>query len=730
MHRLGFFLLLLATPTLTAQEPKKGEPPPRTNLPTDHPYQKQLRDFMATLTEKDFTHGVTEPLKATAGEMDPEVQYRNYVMTTMLQPLVGTKRGYPSVNAPARLFLLSAIEDAEGVKLPPVWPEPLIAFTHWKYEGNPYYDNRALKLRAFVVCTIHMLMMDDQLENHPDRGGARSDWFGNQLIIQAQPYPGFKDVLPAAVRKAYETGLRRMGQRVLDWGPEGEEPNLEMVSVVGLWHVSQAVAEPAFSKQCEAYARKLLTDPAHFHPAGFFYDQHGTDMGYQGQTNFFAIWLALASDWPFAREVVDKTHRLRAHLQLPEPKGGYSSPTHFNTRTSSDITADQWEWGRGRNYAASLATLEAVHLADFPTEKELASAGAARAGAFNHQIAENPIGKKGYVKNEEIGSNLWKWRLWQSFNFPATMNPGYDYYPNGAYARRLKLEKENSPWLRSPFLRDENFIRDFGKAFTVARQPSYAAIVHSGPVGLPNLESGTYKFAGPLGFGGGQLSAFWTPATGSVVLGRRGGNSWEKAFDLLPEWRTWPLHAVTGCKPDGKVFTSARIRQPEVIVEDKRVHVRGILPAQQLDQGKVLEGRLTFTRIFQLENDHVRVETELHSTGQDMVAELYETIPIYVTTAAKVPLTTIAFQSADAWVPATEEYLDNVTAVKLTRHAGAVEIRFDQPQRVKLSPSEWNDLYLSRAKCRNVMIDLLPAGREAPTVLNGTKKIGWKIAGS
>lgn len=727
MKRICFFLLLLSMPNVSAQEAKKGEPPPRTTLPTDHPYQKQLRAFMAGLTEQDFTHRVVGPLKAVAGETDPEVQYRHFVMTKMIQPLVGTKRGYPSINAPAHLFLLPAIETPEGVKVPPVWPEPLIAFTHWKYEGNPYHDNRALKLRAFVVCTIHMLMMDDQLENHPDRGGARSDWFGNQLIIQAQPYPGFKDVLPPAVQKAYETGLRRMGQRVLEWGPQGEEPNLDITAVVGLWHVSQAVGDAAFSRECEAYGRKLLTDPAYFHPAGFFYDQHGTDMGYQGMTNFFAIWLALASDWPFAREVVEKTHRLRAHLQLPEPGGGYSSPTHFNTRTSSDIAKDQWEWGQARDYAASLATNEAVHLVAFPTDKELAGAGAARAATFNGQIAENPIGTKGPITNEEITSNLWKWRLWQSFNFPATMNPGYDYYPPGAYARRLQLEKENSPWLKSPFLRAEHFVRNFGDAFTVAKQPGYAAIVHSGPVGLPSLEDGNFKFAGPLGFGGGQLSAFWTPATGSVVLGRRGGNSWNKTFDLLPDWRTWPLHAVTGCKPDGKVFTSARIRQPDVVAEKNRVQVRGILPSQQFDQGKVLAGRLTFTRTFQLEKDHVRVATELQATGQDMVAELYETIPIYLTTAAKAPPTAIDFQVAGTWAPATEDYQDKVTAVKLTRYSGAVEIRFDQPQRVKLSPAEWSDTYLSRAKCRNLMIDLL-AGQEAPAVLKGTRKVTWKIA--
>ncbi|MSQ96767.1 MAG: hypothetical protein EXR98_19735 [Gemmataceae bacterium] len=732
---VAFILSALSGSARASGRKLTGTPGVRSALPDEHPYQKTLRKFLGTLTEKDFTHGITGGLKAVPAGDDPEYLYRTHLLTLMPQPLVGSKRGAPAVNAPSSLFVLANIEKAEGVMIPPVWPEPLVTFTNWQYAGNVYQGNRALKLRAFVTSTIHLTMMDDQLDHHPERGGARADWFGNQLIIMAHPYPGFKDVLPAEVQKAYETGLRRMGQRALDWGPVGEEPNLDMVPVVGLWHVSKAIDDPAFSKDAEAYARRICTDPRHFHAAGFWFDNRGIDMGYQGTTNFFAVWAALASDWPFAKEAVAKSYRLRAHLCLPEPGGTwFVGPSHFNSRTSSDAWGDQWEWGGARDQIASLVTDEAIYLARLPALGELKDAPAKRAFAFNGQIAENPVsGKRGFLKNEELRSNPWKWRLWQSFNFPATVNAGYESYPKGSYARHEKLLQENSPWLKSPFQRDESFVRDFAKVFTVAKFPKQAVIVHSGPVGIPGQEDGTFKFAGPLGFGGGQLSAYWTPATGSVILGRRAGNTWDKTFDKIEDWRTWPIHAVSGCNLDGKVFTSARIREPDVVSDLKSdqgtVQVSGMIPIEQLGQGKVLQGRIGYQRTFQIDAGKVRVETRIKAGGQDKLAECYETIPIYLHDAqrqAKSVPTAIAFQVDGQWLPATSEYRDKVAGVKLTRFEGEVRIMFDQLQRVKLSPADWTDSFLSRARCRNLMIDLLEGA--APAVLKGEKVVRYQIS--
>lgn len=728
-----FLLALTAVPVVAQGRKVQGPPPPRTVLPQDYPYQKQLRTFMGTLTEKDFTHGVKGALTHQPSSTDPDYQYRNYLLTLMGQPLVGTKRGVPAVNAPAALFVLSALEQPDGVHVPPVFPEPLTTFANWNYPGNPFYQNRALKLRAFVTAAVHLMMLDDLLENHPEASGSRSDWLGSQLVLMAQPYPGFKDQLPAEVQKAYAAGLRRMGQRILDWGPEGEEPNLEIVGALGLWYVSQAVQDPAFTKEAEAYARALCTDPRYFHPAGFFLDQRGMDIGYQGMTNFFSTGLALASDWPFARDAVRRCYRLKAHLVFPEPDDKYVGPSHFNSRTSSDAWGDQWEWGIARDSVAALVTEEAAFMTKFPNPEELAKAADARASAFNQQIGENPpTGKGGFMKNEDIRSGPWKWRLWQSFNFPATVNFGYEHFPAGSYARAAKLRETNSPWLRSPYLRDETFVRNFDNAFFSTRQKTYAALVHSGPVGQLSLDNGTYKFPGALGFGGGQLSAFWTPATGAVVLGRRGGNSWEKVFDVLDDWRQWPLHAVTGSKYDGKVFTSARICQPHVSVDPKdeaTVLVSGVMPVEHLGQGKVLEGRIQLARKFHLGADRVAIETRVQSTGQDKLAELYETIPVFLSDAsrqAKTVTTTIELQAKGQWAPATEDYQEQVTAVKLTRFSGAVRITFERPQRVKLSPAVWTDPFLSRAQCRNLMIDLLD-GATAPLVWKGEKVIQYRL---
>ncbi len=705
-----------------------AQTPLRTTLPQDHPYQVQLRKYLATLTEQDYTHGVVGGVKLMPNDVDAETQYRHHVFTVFIQPLVGTKRGAPSINAPPKLFLLSEIERAEGVHVPPVWAEPLTTFVNWKHPGNGYYHNRALKLRAFATNCVQMIMLDDQLERNPELGGNRADLLGNWLIVLAQPYPGFKDVLPPEVQRAYEVGLRKMMQRVLDWGPQGEQPNMDLIAAVGLWYAGQALDSP---KSAENYARRLFTDPRFAHPAGYFVDNHGIDLGYQGMSNFFATWAALATDWPFAKEAVSKAYRLRAHLALPEPDGVVVGPNHFNARLSSDVYRDQWEWGIARDTFASLVTDEAAHLVKMPGAEELKKAVDRRATMFNAQMAENGVNPKGgFLKNDELKSFPWKYRQWQSYNFPGTVNFGYEHYPAGALSRRLKLEAEKSSMLVSPFLRPENFVRSFADAFTVVKQPTYSAIVHSGPVGHLDPEAGHARLAGIYGFGGGQLSAFWTPEAGAVILGRRGGQTKDKTFDAVEEWQKWPIHAVTGSNPDGKIFSSARIVKPEVEQGDNLVKVWGLIPREAFGQGRALTGKIPYLRIFQIEPAQIRIGTKVTFTGQDKIAECYETIPVFLHDATRQPKaepTKIEFQVKDRWLAATTELQDGVRAVKLTRFGGSVQIAFEAPQRVKLSPEVWQDGYLSRARCRNLMIDLLTPGVAVP---RGEKTVAYTITAS
>ncbi len=730
---------------------------PRATLPQDHEYQRVLCTYMATLTEKDLDHGIehgvrrqyphlqgklTEqqlehaagsgPLTMPPSADDPERQFRDYLLTLMAQPMIGSKRGAPAVAATAAPFLLTAIEGGDEIMLPPAWPETLMSFEQWDYAGNVFYDNRALKLRAFVTGAVNMMMIDRHLEQNP--GVGRPDWHAYQLVYIGAAYPAFKDVLPDPVRAAYEEGLRKAGDRVLGWKVRGEAPDMDLIAPVGLWTISRALADADFAQRVETYAREIYTNPAYFHPAGFWVDRGGIDVGFAGMANYFAIWAALAADWPFAREAVERIYRLRAHLILPEPDGYRTGPSHFNTRIGSPASDDQWAWGSARDWSAALITDEAAHMVETPAPETIIEAAVKNARSFNHQIAETPrIAGGRFIQPDEIKGNPWNFRMWTTYNFPASVNPGYEFFKPGAYAHRLALEKDKSPMLASPFLRGEIFIRDFEKAFVVARQPEFAVILHTGPIGdqLPGDERA--QFQGPLGFGGGQLSAFWTPATGSVILGSRSGMSHKESFDRIEQWRAWPIHAVSGATAAGKVFTSARIVSPDVVADvqtDKAlVKVSGAIPPSIAGQEGGMEGKLDYARSFSIDGKAIAVQTTISGDGKESIAELYESIPVYLRAAkrqAQVVPTVIEFQSGDTWAPGGTAYMENVQAVRLTRFDGAVLISFDQPRRVKLAPDEWKGEYLNSAMCRTVLIDMLE-NNDKPAPVTVAKTVSYRI---
>lgn len=734
-------LVLCVAPAWAADLPKPEPTPGRVMLPQEHPYQRQLRAYMATLTVKDFDHGVAGHITEKPSSEDPEYQYRNYILSLMggAGPLVGSKRGVPAINNPPALFLLSSIEGEKAILKPLVYPEALMAVVQWDYPGNVYRDNRALKLRCFISNCVNLMMLDDFLDKNPL--ACRADWRAYQLVILGKPYAGYKDLLPPEVRQAYQEGLKRFARRVISWGVKGEEPNLDLIAPIGLWYAAQVCDDPAFTKEVEAYARVMFTDPRYFHPAGYWVERGGLDLGFGGQANFHACWAALASDWPFAKEAVEKIYRLRAHLTLPEPDGTVTGPAAFNTRLCSPTSADQWSYG-WRDHAALMITDEAACWVKPPPLEALAGAATNRAVEFNRQVGENPV-KSGngapetpyvYFANAEIPAQPWRAAMFENWNFPASVVFGYEHYRKGAYAHLASLQAKKSPYLKFPFERDETFVRDFAQAFVVAKNPGYGVILHTGPVGFQKPDDGLVQYISPMGFGGGQLSAFWTPATGSVILGRRGGMIHAKPFDKIEEWRTWPIHAVSGCTPEGKPFSSASIQKPAVASKLKKttgtVTVQATLPSEQLFQGKVLEGAIDYVRTFEVERGELRVETKVTSSGQDKVAELYETIPVYLRDLALQPKATptaIEFEVGGRWTPATAEFHEKVTAIRLTRFDAAVQIRFEQPARVKLAPAEWTDtVRLAFGACRNVLIDLMPAGGKPGEFKSGS--IAYSIA--
>lgn len=713
----------------------------RVMLPQAQEYQRTLRAYMATLTEKDFDPGVTGKVTTPPVNPDKEYQYRQFLLAIQQGPHVGGKRGTPAVNAPPLNFLLTTIEGPTAVIAPPVWVEALGSFIAWDSPGNVYRDNKALKMRAFVTAATKLIMIDNHLDVNAASGITRADWNCYNVIMAASAYPVFKGVLPPEVQKAYETGLLRLARKVMAKGPVGAEPDSEMGVAVGLWYAAQATGDVAFTKEAEAYAKKLCTDPRFLHPAGYWVEGGGLDLGFGGMPNFWTTWLALASNWPFAKEAVDKVYRLKSHLILPEPDGTVTGPTAFNSRLGSPASEDQWDWEGSRDHGAAMITDEAASMIKFPTDEELSKSLERRTQIIADHLyggLRNAYDKTGrYLENDELRGSPWRWGVFPNgTNYPIEVNPSYEFYRKDAWAHLEKLRKENSPMLKSPYLRDGDFTHNFGNAFISVKHKSFAAVVHVGPVGDPAPDELMAFYKGPLGYGGGQLSAFWTPEAGSALLGRRSGFAMHGAnpmfYDKIEEWRTWPLHAVSGATADGKFFTSARITKPKTTVDTKpnltEAKVTGDIPQTFIGQEGGLTGKLQYARSFRIDDKGVRVETTVTGDGKDSIAELYETLPIYHRDAKLQPNLAppvIEFQSGGKWSPASDAWTEKVQAVRVTRFKGSVVVTFETPRRAKLSPKEWADAFLSRGVARNVLIDLLES--DAATTVKGEKKNAYRV---
>ncbi|MBA4066700.1 MAG: hypothetical protein C0501_23940 [Isosphaera sp.] len=668
--RLAVPFLALLLPAPAAAQYKHAQLP-LDKLPQEHPYQRDLRDFLATLQEKDFT--VAHKEFAIPAPAEPEEQFRLWLLA--LHP--------PKVEAaalPAAAFTLKAVEGAKGLALPaaPADSQMLAWLARWDHPHNPHHKSRAVKLRALVLAVTDLVMLD-YLYEHDPQGADRADFLGGNLIWIGYTARHCRDVLPPKAAAALDAGLRKHVDRLVKWGPRGAMTDMDLFAPVGLWYVADAVGADDVRRQAETYAKRLFTEDRFFHPAGYFVDVGCFDTSYNGISLYFATWAALASDWPFARDAVARAHRLRAHLCLPDPDGQAFGPSHMSSRTSADPPRDQWNFP-WRPHAAAMATDEALHLAPLPP----ADARKAAAGRLNTHFN----GLLGKPRDAKPGP--WMETHWSNF-----LNVPFEHYPKGYFERRVRLEQEKSPLLQPLYKRADRFVREFDKAFVIARADTFAAVVHTGPVR-----------EWPHGFGGGQLSAFWTPAAGTALLGRRRGMQGH-VKDSLDEWRSWPVHAVSGLTAGGEFLTSAAVQQPKVRTavgeKDAEVTVEGLLPA------KDVKAAPAYRRRFRVGPDGVAVRTELECAAPVKFAELVETLPVFLHEAGQVKDANvrIEFRVGGTWEEAGGTPRAKVEAVRVGRLKGGTVVTFDRPRTVGLSPGNWTDGFQTQATCRTVLVDLL-----------------------
>jgi hypothetical protein len=701
-------------------------------LPTTHPYQQTLRDYLAGFTAADFDVKLA-PLtfRDTWFPRDDDL-YRLWLLTLRMPHTNG-------ITLPSCCFLLPTIESDNGIRMRAggrgglripglaVDPQDLCWWATWDFRGNPYFRSRPIRNRAFTIAAVDMVMLDDLHESGKDwvANARRSDFLSGTLVWLTYVYLHVRQDLPEGVRLAYETGLKKLFARLNEWGPTRVNDNMDSGALVAAAYLQAAIDEGPATKEAREYCRRVLDI---FHPAGMVRDAGGLEASYNGIALFNLAWATSVTSWPDLNQMQRQTAVLKGLLTLPEPDGKcFFGPSHFNTRTGAGSPTDQWSFPQ-RDIAIAMREPSALYLA-FGGRNQRASAWAVPEPTQMSRDILTALSKfnDGRWQRSDDEFPEWVATWWGSGAF----NYAYEHYVPGFYDRLRAMKKRGDTRMLPPLLQPapsgvavlpppalEPSAAD-RDTFAIARYPSYAAVVYTGPLGRH----------GYMNFCGGALAAFWTPTAGAAVLGRSGkpvpsdGNP-----QTWANWRMWPTHALSGETPTGDAFSSARIRRrvSKIMYEPHQdgLEVRIEAPlGKDHDKGHAVQndcltGDVRYSRRIAMGQRGVAIHSRIRGDQTDKVVALNEIIPLTLFDARLqnssgpgdqpvFPHHRVLFETAAGHMTdATPDFMDEVRSVVVERFAGRIRIRFATPQRIRIG-EVWEDDYQTRMQARNLLVDLL-----------------------
>lgn len=664
-------------------------------LPQRYPYQKVLRDYLATLTEADFTVELKPLVFDEAFFKDPANVERYWML--FITPGTEAPDGSGILIAP-KYFTLAAIEAGDKVNLGTgpkgafLDPKNTVWWTQWDYPGNPYKGSKPLQLRSIAVAAADMMM---QLEEHESGANLRSDYLGGSIIRWAYTYYVAKDVMPEAARKAYAAGLTKAFEWLEQLTPTGSGgSDMEFFQLVGMWYAADALGGD-FPKRALARAHRVIDTIT----SKTGNEKHGGafDASYQGIALRFLTWAAMLYNDPKIDQALHKMLVLKAYLSFPEPAKpapALYGPTHFNTGTAAGAPNDQWAWV-SRDFAMGM-------IDDLALYTIWARVGVPSEDVMRLAI-KNGIARIATDKPSEVVPGPWVHVHWGM-----TLPFAFDHYKKGFYQRLVELAKTGSPLTKPIYSREKNFIRDLngGGEFLAAKFDDYAVVLHTGAIA-------SHWANGVSGKSGGSISAFWTPEAGSVILGRARAtqsgtpDEWDDKNQRGPY--TWLVNAITGKGSNGGYFSTARIQG---ITSKFEIHgdtiavvtVSGDLAGATLaDMNDELKGKVQYAREFRIDKSGLAVTSSLTTDGTDKITELWEMIPIF--NGPKEAAMKTELRVNGQWVEATETPAEADRA-RVTRYGKAVSIALEKPLPMKIMPlnkpeETWH------VTGRNLMIDLV-----------------------
>lgn len=714
--------------------PVAGQTAPAVTLPKARPWHQELHRFLANCTEADVAIDLAAP--------GPRVDYARASAETAYRDWIGwaatDRPDATTLRAQARWFTLHGIEGGGTVRCFST-PEAAAWWSQFDAPGNPFVGQRGAKMRAVVMAAVDMLMLDRA--HDADAAIRRSDFLGANMGTWAYAFLQARDVLPPEAVAGFRQGLLHHLAKLEKWGPTDINSNMDTKTLWAVVLLDACFDEPDVRRRAVAVARRCLFGEATrtiddadgrqgiFHRAGYVGEMDGPETTYNGIALLNVLHATLACrgqpEWDaLLPEVARRMSRFKAFNAFPDPDGHYDGPSSWAKRTADSTVFDQRSrsW---RDVAAAMVSDDALYLLVSTRGRSNPYPG----GFFDKRwlTAEitNRVQRSAAALRQPAGDEP---PPWKENHWPQDLPYTWDYYVPGSHAKFTELASRQDERLLPPFSRPEDFNVQFDHDFWTVKQDGWGFQVES----LASMGRG-YEDAG---LAGGGLTEFWTHDAGTVIRGKaRGKNAKQK-----DDWSVvdnWAAHHVWGRMPNGKPFSSGRVRRTAVNydrdADTGTVTVTAEFGAPKnplADPENGLRAPIRYERRFELLANGLRVTTTVTFDPRSPPRELWESLPINLANASfqkDVPPTRMALAIGDRWRRLAEagtmapprgasepeprvqrgDVVAGVRGLFLRRFAGGVVIEFDGDRRVRVHPEIWQTDYQTKDTIQVVAIDLL-----------------------
>ncbi len=553
---------------------------------------------------------------------------------------------------------------------------------------NPYFGNKEIARRAAAISVVDLIAIPENIFyfSSPDStkegqkyGFAHPGHMGFTMTFSAFTLLKVKDALPPEVVKAWTAALLWLAEGTNTVKPMGPQ-NMRLSFPVALYYCYLATGNTRFKELSEDWQEKVIYGPE-WSPAGHYWEGagRGPDGSYNGIGLHRLAELYSISKDPRLLELLHKAYRLKAYMTLVEPDGKRLGATHFNDRDTQSFAEDQFT---GREIQFALEVPAAIPFL------------AGNRGVWPDQIDAARTRKAietAHVKPTERILPAHGWGLAPKYH-DAPHQWGmvgalpYFIYQEDTAALLAACAGEH----KLPILAKENFTENFNDEFIVVRRPGYHISLYAGRItasdnGGTNLAGMFDGKAGNFnGFGGGGISSFWTPAAGTLLIGRHsaceGYERGQFATRFAPGWQDWTNNHIVGRTLDEKVLTSARVAQPalehETHGEVETFTLSGTMPNSLPKQGAICTADVSYARRFDLLPSHVEVALDVSTNQAIEFKALYETLPMLLAADTRVVL--IDTKGA-AITSEGVERVEGVKELQILRQGGGVRVIFKDP---------------------------------------------------